>query len=304
MTALLAAVGASILLLLGLLALTGAASDRRRIAAAAAGLDEDDSQQLLDRMNRTFRRTRLGRWVERELVLAGIEQRPVVVALVATAVGVGTAYVLWAALAPVFGVLGLAVGVLALRAYIGRAKQRRLEAFIVQMPELARVLANATNAGLSIPTALAIAGDELAAPAGTELQAVATALRFGTDLQSALDAMQARLPSREVAVLLNTLVVCARSGGSLVTSLRDIAETLEARKETRREIRTVLAQSLATGYLIIGLGVGMLFLLNFIQPGSVEAMTGNIVGQIALVISGGLFFLGFYLIRRMTAIDV
>ena len=113
-----------------------------------------------------------------------------------------------------------------------------------------------------------------------------------------------RLPSREVAVLVSTLVVCSRSGGSLVSSLRDIAETLEARKETRREIRTTLAQSVATGYLIIGMGVAMLFLLNAIQPGSVEAMIGSILGQIALIVSGSLFALGFYLIRRMTRFDV
>jgi tight adherence protein B len=61
---------------------------------------------------------------------------------------------------------------------------------------------------------------------------------------------------------------------------------------------------LATGYLVIAMGVGMLFLLNAIQPGSVEAMTGHLVGQIALVISGALFLLGFFLIRRMTRMDI
>jgi tight adherence protein B len=258
----------------------------------------------MDRLNRRFRRTRLGRWVERELTVAGIEQRPLTVVLAAAGVGLVAAYVLWTFLAPVFGILGVSIGGFALRAYIRRAKARRIEAFIVQMPELARVLANATNAGLSINTALAIAGEELAAPAGTELTNVANSLRFGTDLETALDDMGRRLPSREVGVLLSTLVVCSRSGGSLVTSLRDIADTLEDRKETRREIRTTLAQALATGYLVILLGIGMLFLLNMIQPGSVEAMTSNIVGQIALVISGSLFFLGFVVIRRMTRFDI
>lgn len=301
---LLCSVGASVCALVGIVHLTSVATERRRIAAAVTGDDRIDDAPLIERANRRFRRTRLGQLVERELVLAGIDQRPLVVVLVAVAVGVSTAYILWTALAPVFGILGLSVGAFALRAFIRRAKARRLEAFIVQMPELARVLANATSAGLSITSALAIAGDELAAPAGPELRSVANSIRFGTDLVSALDAMGKRLPSREVAVLLSTLVVCARSGGSLVTSLRDIANTLEARKETRREIRTTLAQAVATGYLVIALGVGMLFLLNGIQPGSVEKMTGHIVGQIALVVSGSLFALGFYLIRRMTRFDI
>ena len=304
LTGLLAAMGAALLAMLGTRELVGLANERRRITAAAAGLEDRSDQPFLDRLNRWFRRTRMGQAVDRELALAGIQQRAVVVVLVAAAAGVATAYILWTALAPLFGVLGVAAGVVGLRTFIRRAKQRRLEAFIVQMPELARVLANATNAGLSIPTAIAIAGEELAAPAGPELQSVANSLRFGTDLETALDQMGERLPSREVAVLLSTLVVCARSGGSLVTSLRDIADTLESRKETRREIRTTLAQALATGYMIIGLGFAMLFLLNFIQPGSVRAMTGHIVGQVALVVAGGLFAIGFLLIRKMTRLDV
>jgi tight adherence protein B len=133
---------------------------------------------------------------------------------------------------------------------------------------------------------------------------VSNSLRFGADIESALDEMSTRLPSREVSVLLSTLIVCARSGGSLVSSLRDIADTLEERKETRREIRTTLAQSLATGYLVIVLGAAMLFLLNAIQPGTVEAMTSNIIGQIALVVSFALFVGGFLLIRRMTRLDL
>lgn len=299
----LASIAAVLCGLFGIRQFVSVAGERRRIVAAASGY-ADEEEPLLVRWDRRFRATRLGRWVERELVLAGIKQRPVVVALLAAGFGLAAGYALWTYLAPLFGVLGLASGAFVLRAFIRRAKDRRLEAFIVQMPELARVLANATNAGLSIATAIGIAGDELADPARSELQTVSTAIKFGSDLETALGQMEERLPSREVGVLISTLVVSARSGGSLVSSLRDIADTLEARKETRREIKTTLAQSVATGYMVIAMGLGMLFLLNTIQPGSVEAMTSHIVGQIALVVSGGLFAFGFYLIRRMTRFEL
>src|SRR6185436_11464588 len=154
-------------------------------------------------------------------------------------------------LAPVLGVLGLVSGVSAVRWYLHHGRERRRERFVGQLPELARVLANATNAGLSLATSLAIAGDELDEPAHSELKRVSTSITFGSDLASALDELGERVGSREVAVLVSTLVVASRSGGSLVSSLRDIADTLEVRKETRREIRTTLSQSLATGYLII-----------------------------------------------------
>lgn len=296
-------IAAALLTLVGFADLSGLAAERRRVVSTAVGYTEERDLPVHERLHRWFPRTKLGSYIEHELQLAGISRRPLTVLAVATALGCGVAFVLWSALSPVFGVLGLGAGVLGVRMYLQRAKARRLEAFIVQMPELARVLANATNAGLSIATAIAIAAEELVHPAGTELEQVSNALRFGTDLETALDDMNARLPSREVAVLLSTLVVCARSGGSLVTSLRDIAETLESRKETRREIRTTLAQSLATGYMIIALGFSMLFLLNLIQPGSVDAMTGHPIGQIALVVAGSLFVAGFLIIRKMTRFD-
>lgn len=295
---------AAVLAMVGVRNLMSLATERRRITAAAAGVEDISDLPALERGNRWFKGTRLGAVMERELTLAGIPTKPFVVFLMVVGAGLGVGYVMWTALAPVFGILGLSAGFFALRSFLRRAKARRLEAFIAQMPELARVLANATNAGLSIPTAVGIASDELDDPARGELQRVAGSLRFGSDIETALDEMSKRLPSREVSVLLSTLIVCARSGGSLVTSLRDIADTLEERKETRREIRTTLAQSLATGYMVIGLGGGMLFLLNAIQPGTVEAMTGNIVGQIALVVSFALFLGGFFLIRRMTRLDL
>lgn len=300
----LGSVGAVVLALVGIRGLIGFSAERRRSAALAADVEGATARRTFDRADRWFRRTRLGRLIERELALAGIDRRPLALFLIAVGVAIVTAYILWTALAPLLSVFGILAGALGLRAFLQRAKDRRLQAFILQMPELARVLANATHAGLSIQTAIGLAADELANPAKAELQHVADEVRFGTDLEASLDDLGDRLPSREVSVLVSTMVVCARSGGSLVTSLRDIAETLEERKETRREVRTTLAQSVATGYTVIVMGIGVLFLLNAMQPGSVRAMTTHPIGQAALVISAGLFIGGFYLIRRMTRIDL
>jgi tight adherence protein B len=210
---------------------------------------------------------------------------------------------MWTLLAPLLSLLGVLAGVLLVRAYLRRGKDRRREAFVAQMPELARVLANTTNAGLSIATSIAVAGEEMDEPARTELKRISSSQTFGNDLESALQELEARVPSREVAVLMSTLLVSARSGGSLVTSLRSIADTLEERKETRREIRTTLAQSVITGYLVIGLGFAILLLLNLINPGTVETMTRNPFGQAALVFAGVVFFGGSVAVRRMTRIE-
>ena len=278
-------VAASVSFVAGVRNVSTVSSRRRALIEDVVAGDAYGGLSRVQRWDKAFLGTAPGRWVDRQLVLAGVEDKPaVVVAGTAAGGGVVLSWVLAAGLAPVFGLLGIVGAVVGIRAYLGRAKERLNEQFVGQMPELARVLSNATNAGLSIAAAIAIAAAELAEPAGPELGRVASRMRFGDDLDTALKGLEGRLPSREVSVLVSTLLVSARSGGSLVSALRDIADTLDQRKEVRREVRTTLAQSTATGDLVVLMGFGLLFMLNAIQPGTVRLMTQNIIGQVALVV--------------------
>jgi tight adherence protein B len=263
----------------------------------------DAPRTVFARVSRAFSRTRLGRWLEREFVLAGISYPPIVVFAMVLLVTLTMPYLLARLLAPAFAVVGVAMGYLLLRGWLRRSRDRRRERFVQQIPELARVLSNAANAGLSITTAWVVAEGEMAEPAKTEIQRLNAAVRFGTPLEDAMLQMNERLPAREVRVLMSTLVVSARSGGSLIKALRDISLTLDDRKEVRREVRTTLAQSRATGALVTLMGAGILLALNALQPGTVERMTHNLIGQIALVVSIGLFVIGHLIVRRMTRID-
>jgi tight adherence protein B len=257
----------------------------------------------LARVSLRFNRSRLGRWLQRELVLAGISYPPIAVFGALLLVTATMPYLLARLLAPAFGVVGLAAGYLLLRGWLRRSRERRRERFVQQIPELARVLSNAVNAGLSITTAWVVAEGEMAEPAKTEIQRLNAAVRFGTSLEEAMLQLNDRLPAREVRVLMSTLVVSARSGGSLIKALRDISFTLDDRKEVRREVRTTLAQSRATGALITVMGIGILLALNGMQPGTVERMTRTLLGQIALLVSFGMFVAGHLVVRRMTRID-
>lgn len=302
--AIMLAVVVVVLLMTGLWDLLSLRAHRRTLVAAVLRDDPLDPRSRLQRWDAVFVRTRVGRSIHDEMVLAGIGDRPsLVTAGAAVGSGLVVGWVLAVGLTPLLSVLGVVAMVLGLRAYLTSARTRRNEKFVAQMPELARVLSNATNAGLSIHAAVVVAAGELSEPAGPEMARVAQRLAYGDSLDVALDGLRARLPSREVAVLVSTLLVSARAGGSLVTALRDIADTLDQRKETRREIRTTLAQSTTTGYLVIVAGVGSLFLINLVKPGTVDLMLGSWVGRIALIIAGSLFTFGFLLIGRMTRYD-
>ncbi|MGA5062792.1 type II secretion system F family protein [Streptomyces exfoliatus] len=287
------------------------ASGARRHAALVARLDESGEPETGGRRRRRFRgvdrrvrRTALGRKLELRIAATGLDVTPgeFTVALAVTVA------VLWivgqTALSPFFGPICGLLGVWVAMGFLSWQRQKRIEKFINQLPELSRILANATQAGLALRMALSLAADELEAPAGDELEKVAQQLAVGTSLDDALGELAERLPSRELVVLVTTLVLANRAGGTVVSSLRNLTETLEERKETRREVRTQLSQVSMTAYSVPVIGVGSLLLIDNMQPGALDRMTGSGIGQFAVVAAFALYVVGFVAIRRFSKIDV
>ncbi|MFF9351404.1 type II secretion system F family protein [Streptomyces sp. NPDC014734] len=254
--------------------------------------------------DKQLRNTTLGRKIELKLAATGLDITPgefFVYAVLAMAA-------LWmiasSMLASFFGPVAALIGLWGTNAFLNWQRTKRTERFINQLPELARILANATQAGLALRTSIGMAADEMENPAGEELARVSRRLAVGETLDDALSELTDRLPSRELVVLVTTLVLSNRAGGTVVSSLRNLTETLEERKETRREVKTQLSQVTVTAYAVPIFGLGAMLLMNAVMPGALDRMTGAFIGQVAVVISIALYAIGFIVIRRMSRIDV
>ncbi|MER5518964.1 type II secretion system F family protein [Streptomyces sp. NPDC002763] len=255
-------------------------------------------------LDRRLRGTSIGRRLELRLAATGLDVTPGEFFAYMLAAVVALWLIGQAALAPFFGPIAGLLGVFAAVQFLNWQRQKRIERFIGQLPELARILANATHAGLALRTAIGMAAEELEAPAGEELAKVADQLAIGHSMDDALGELADRLPSRELVVLVTTLVLSNRAGGQVVSALRNLTETLEERKETRREVRTQLSQVTMTSYAVPVLGIGALFLMNGVKGDTLDRMTGTTLGQAAVLIAFGLYAIGFVLIRRLSRIDV
>ncbi|GAA2628213.1 type II secretion system F family protein [Streptomyces axinellae] len=284
--------------------LSGAEGAPRALPSGRSGTSGSSRRRRFTAVDRRLRTTGPGRRLQAKLAATGLDLSAGEF-LVYLA---GLVAVVWmlasAVLAPFFGPIAGLVGVLAAKAFLDHQRQRRTEQFINQLPELSRILANATSAGLALRTALGMAAEELEAPAGDELALVTNQLAVGRSIDDALNELAERLPSRELVVLVTTLVLSNRAGGTIVGSLRNLTTTLEERKETRREVRTMLAEVNATAFTIPLLGLGAMLMMNSMMPGALARVTGSPVGQIAMVVAVGLFAAGFLVIRRLGRIEV
>ncbi|WUW21930.1 type II secretion system F family protein [Streptomyces sp. NBC_01463] len=255
-------------------------------------------------VDRRLRKTTLGKRIERKIAATGLDLTPGEYFVYVVAALLGLYFVVGSIFAPFFGLLAALVGLWGGNAFLNYQRAKRTEAFINQLPELTRVLANATQAGLALRTAISMAVDELDDPAHEELRRVADRLAVGHSLDDAMNELVERLPSRELTVLVSTLILSNRAGGTIVSSLRNLTGTLEERKETRREVTTLLSQVKVTAVAVPILGMGFLLIINGMRAGALDDMTGATPGRIAVLVAAGLYALGFFLINRMTRVRI
>ena len=292
--------------MLGLWQLLAGSSHKAKLAERGqAGVVESTGRSVIRALDIRFRRTDNGRRLASWLAGAGVRLTPVELIALLIASSLLAWLVLGLLLARPFAFVAAIVGTVVIaRALIERRRKQRSEAFIEQLPEIGRMLANGASAGLSIPQALGLASRELADPAATELRRVVDELRVGQSVEDALANLRARLPSREVAVLLTTIAIQQRAGGDTVRALSELANTLDARKDLRREVTTLLSGVVFTSYVVAGVGGATILLLNLMSPGVTKQMTSTFVGLAGLTVAGALWAVAFVLIRQTTKVDV
>ncbi len=279
----------------------------RRAELAARGRGGDDEQgmaRLRSTVDQALRRSGPGRRLARWLAGAGSPLSPGDFILLCVAASVPV----WLLLSlfttrPAALLATLALTVAVSRALVERKRRARREEFIAQLPDVARVLSNGTSAGLSLPGAVQLAARELKEPAAAEMRMVVQETRLGLSMEESLERLRDRLPSREVAVLMTTLIIQQRAGGDTVRALSELGTTLEARKDLKREIRTMLSGAVFTSYLVMVMGIGTLVLINVISPGVLREMTGTVVGILALSVAGILYAVAFLAIRQITKVE-
>jgi tight adherence protein B len=277
---------------------------RRRLLAAVDAQPAWRSSPV-DRLDAWLGRTRRGQRLIALLAGSGLSSRsPSLVLLVVLGSALAAGLLTYAFAGRIAGVIMGGVVILIFRQWLEKRREARIERFIGQLPEFARLLANGAQAGLGVRRSIELAAREMDEPASGELEQVASEMAVGQTLQGALNHLAERLPSRELVVLVQTLVIQGKAGGALVTALQNIATTLDERRQLRREAKTAVIGAAFSGYAVVGVAVFSIILMNLMSPGALDTMFGTLAGQIALIAAAALFAAGFISIRRLSRVKI
>jgi len=93
-------------------------------------------------------------------------------------------------------------------------------------------------------------------------------------------------------------------GGNLSQILDTISETVAERIRMRREVKALTAQGRASGAVLAALPLGLAGILSIVNPGYLQPLMTEDLGQMAVVGAIILEIIGFLVINRIVNIEV
>lgn len=208
---------------------------------------------------------------------------------------------------PILGMLvGIVVALLGWMVphwYMNIRARRRVNAFVNQLGDTITLMANSLRAGYSLLQTMEMVANESPPPMSIEFRRVVQEVGLGLSPQEAMNHLLRRVPSEDLDLLVTAINIQHEIGGNLAQILDVIGETIRERVRIKGEIKVLTAQQSISGYIISALPIGLAGLLMVLNPSYVMGMFS--FPWVCMPIAGlGLIVVGFFVMRKITAIDV
>jgi tight adherence protein B len=219
--------------------------------------------------------------------------------------GLVLSFILYAKTGSLIGfVVGIAVAYMGSGMAVGIRQSRRKLAFDRQLGDTLLLLSNALKAGYGFDQAMQAVAKDARHPVKEEFLRYCREVGLGLSTDAALLHMLDRNKSMDLNIAVSAVQINRAVGGNLTEVLESIAETIRERVKVKQEIKTLTAQARFSGYLISVLPVALAVLLYVISPTYFGPMLNNGIGLAMLGIAGFFIMVGFFIIRKIVAIDV
>lgn len=203
-----------------------------------------------------------------------------------------------------FILVGAIIGFFFPKWYVRKKQQKRTLQFNEGLADMITTIIGSLRAGFSFPQALKSVVEEASSPIKDEMESVLKEMQYGKSLEDALNDLKERMPSEDLDLMVQAILIQRQVGGNLATVLDKIVETIRERTKIHRQITTLTAQGRLSGYVIAFLPVILGFILYLMQPSYIGTLFHNLIGIIMLTMGLVSGVIGFMMIKKITSIEV
>lgn len=165
-------------------------------------------------------------------------------------------------------------------------------------------LANSMKSGLALGQSIESVSKRIGGPMQEELATLLREYRLGVDLPEAFERMYKRMPCEDLHLLVTTISLTTKSGGSLVEVLEEMVNTIRSRTDFQERLKNMTAQGRFEAFSIAMAPLAAFLLLYFIDPVLMKPLVTTGYGWLAITAAGVLVITGYYILKKIITIEV
>ena len=141
-----------------------------------------------------------------------------------------------------------------------------MKKFEEQLGQAMPLIASNLRAGSSVAQAIGSVAENMSDPIKSEFRRLTSDIRAGTPVPEALDKVADRTGSRDLRLFSTAVDISQQTGGSLADITENVGQTVRARVEARKTIRSKTSLNRIESQIMVGLPVFMMVALLTISP--------------------------------------
>jgi tight adherence protein B len=276
----------------------------RRETKAEDDVLEQRRVDLLRGAEGAFERLRWWPRFKAMLELADINASPTQIVLLTALTTAFAMFMLYVLLGTLGALLALVLTPLVARLVIQNKLNRKRRAFAEQLPDNLEVMAAALRAGHSLVAALSAVVEAAPEPSSSEFRRVVAEEQLGVPLESALQTVVERMDNSDLDQVALVARLQRETGASAAEVIDRVIETVRARADLRRLVRTLTTQGRLSRWVLTCLPIVLAFALPVLSPGWMDPLLHRGAGQALLVVAALMVAAGSFVIGRIVNIKV
>ena len=219
----------------------------------------------------------------------------------------GTTFFLWLFLGkPLFVALplGIVVGLAIPHLVVGRRIKKRQMQFLKLFPDAIDLMVRGLRAGLPVAESFITVSKELPPPMGDTFANISHQTQLGVPMEKALADNANKLALTEFNFFVTTIILQRETGGNLGEILNNLADMLRQRHMMKMKIGAMSSEARASAYIIGALPFVVFGILMAVSPDYLKPLFDDARGNKALAMAGGSLFMGGFIMKRMTQLEI
>jgi tight adherence protein B len=188
---------------------------------------------------------------------------------------------------------------------VKRQQARRLVRFNDQLADMLNLMVNGLRAGYSTMQAMEAVSRELPPPISDEFRRVVQEMQLGLPMEKALDNILRRIPSEDLDLVVAAMNVQREVGGNLAEILDTISHTIRERVRIKGESGADSQVMYSSRFVETAhpdrsgaLLLNRPYMMMFFKPDT------RLIGIPALIFGGLMIASGYFVMRKISAIEV